>query len=239
MQRLLDAAYAKRFGTIHKHKSYFREYNFCITHLKDKSVRVLEIGVSKGGSLGMWQQYFKNADVIVGLDIDTECRQYERDNLRIYIGDQTDRSLLERISRECGPFDLIVDDGGHTMQQQIISFETLFPLLADDGVYVIEDLHTSYWPRFKDYGMRTMIRFLKDRIDDVNFWAKEHPRASQFLWFREKRNGLMGRLGKHIEFEHTPKPKNEWQRSIRSIYIADSIAFVFKGETDHYSSYEF
>ncbi|MDH3739712.1 MAG: class I SAM-dependent methyltransferase, partial [Alphaproteobacteria bacterium] len=89
-----------------------------------EDVKLLEIGVARGGSLRMWRQYFHPGATIVGLDIDPDCKVHENaeENLFVEIGDQTDTSFLDDVIEKLGPFDIIVDDGGHTPAQQTISF---------------------------------------------------------------------------------------------------------------------
>jgi hypothetical protein len=72
---------------------------------------------------------------------------------------------------------VVIDDGGHTMRQQIASVETLFPLLADEGIYLVEDCHTSYWPEYADPADpgRTFVAWIKDRLDDLH--AYHHSAA--------------------------------------------------------------
>jgi len=98
--------------------------------------RVLEIGVQHGGSLKIWRDMFPDAE-IVGVDIDPQCKQYEETNIKVLIGDQHDVKFLESL----GDFDIIIDDGGHTMTQQQTSLKWLMPQLREGGIYVIEDLH--------------------------------------------------------------------------------------------------
>ena len=86
------------------------------------------------------------------------------------IGDQSDPGFLTRIGQTHGPFDLIVDDGGHQMHQQTTSFRHLWPRLNDRGLYIVEDTHTSYWPGFGG-GLRqptSFIEFAKDLIDRMH-----------------------------------------------------------------------
>ena len=68
--------------------------------------------------------------------------------MHVHAGDQADRALLRRLADDYGPFDVVIDDGGHTAAQQVASFEALFPGLRPRGAYVVEDTHTSYWPAF-------------------------------------------------------------------------------------------
>jgi hypothetical protein len=109
----------------------------------------------------MWEEYFKSARII-GADINPDSRQYEQRRIGIAIGDQSNPDFL----RTLGYHDIIIDDGGHTMKQQIVSFKTLWDFLLPGGIYVIEDLHTSYWAEWKDYEVTT-VDYLKSLLDDV------------------------------------------------------------------------
>jgi hypothetical protein len=126
------------------------------------------LGVSRGGSLDMWEHYLGPSASLVGVDID-EASQLSNPDRTILLGDQADPEFLASVVEIHGPFDIIIDDGGHTMNQQITSAETLFPALNDDGLYVVEDCHTSYWEEFG--GVRrpgTFIEWIKHRIDDLH-----------------------------------------------------------------------
>jgi hypothetical protein len=98
-----------------------------------------------GGSLDIWQAYLGERARIVGLDINPECKTHERDGVEILIGDQADPNFMTGTVLPKGPFDIVIDDGGHTADQQLVSFLTLFPLLKEGGVYIVEDLHTTFW----------------------------------------------------------------------------------------------
>jgi hypothetical protein len=217
MDTLLEAAQAKNFGTLKKHENFFDEYDFNFRDLRNTAnLRILEIGVQGGGSLGMWREYFKDA-YIVGMDIDPTCKQWERDGIHIAIGDQGDEETLQ-IEHDHGPFDIVIDDGGHTMKQQLTTFNVLFPKLRDNGIFVIEDLHTSYWPAFggRKNKRATTIGFVKSLIDEIHFSAVQSTRAGLINKIRNKMSPM-----KAI-------PKNILQESVRSVYVADSIVFIRK-----------
>lgn len=137
-----------------------------------RDVRLLEIGVSQGGSLDMWRHYFGHEAILVGIDIDENCKRFERDRTFIRIGSQEDRNFLGALAHEFGPFDIIIDDGGHFMRQQITSFETLYPTLTPRGVYLCEDCHTSYQEAFGGAlrGPGTFIEFARAKFDELNGW---------------------------------------------------------------------
>jgi hypothetical protein len=121
---------------------YTENYERFLRAWKDRPIRICEIGIAGGGSLVMWQGYFPNAS-IYGIDI-ADSTRFENDRVKTCIADQSKREQLKScMDRFGGLFDLIIDDGGHSMEQQQVSFGFLFPYLRPGGLYSIEDLHTS------------------------------------------------------------------------------------------------
>jgi cephalosporin hydroxylase len=163
---------AKQIGDMDKAEHYLDIYEKLFSPLKDKELRILEIGVQKGGSIELWKRYFINAEII-GLDIHiSECK-HRGERITLISGNQSDKELLESL----GSFDIVIDDGGHTMEQQQTSFEILYPKLNAGGIYIIEDLHTSYWKEFQDK-KPTTIDFLKSLIETVNEFGIKHDRSN-------------------------------------------------------------
>ena len=149
----------------------------------------------------MLRHYLGPEAYLVGIDIDevalAAARGYE-----VELGDQADPEFLRCVSEKHGPFDIVIDDGGHTMLQQIASVETLFPLLNEEGTYLVEDCHTSYWPAYADQGPdgQTFIEWVKDRIDDLN--AYHHSQLQEFI--------------------------SPWQTHLDGLHIYDSVAVLSK-----------
>lgn len=111
--------------------------------------------------------------MIFGIDINPDCAAYCDPPNQVRIGSQADPSFLKGVVAEMGGLDVVLDDGSHVAEHQRASFQTLFPLLSDGGLYVIEDLHTSYWPIEYNGGYRrsgTAIELLKDVVDDMHHW---------------------------------------------------------------------
>lgn len=158
------------YENAHKEPHFITAYEKHFQGLNPK--RILEIGVQGGGSLKIWEKMFPNAE-IVGVDILEDCKKYESGNIKVFIGDQHDVKFLETL----GEFDIIIDDGGHTMTQQQVSLKTLMLQLSDTGIYVIEDLHTSYWEQFQDI-QHTTIDEIKELVDDLHDYADQSVRCS-------------------------------------------------------------
>ena len=155
---------------VHKWVHYLPIYNSLVLPYAGSSVRMLEIGVSKGGSLALWRKALGDRAIIFGIDIDPKCAEFDGKFAQVRIGSQASASFLKTVVDEMGGVDLVLDDGSHVASHQRSSFEVLFPLLSDGGLYIIEDTQTSYWHWFEG-GLRrpgTAIEFMKDKIDEMH-----------------------------------------------------------------------
>jgi hypothetical protein len=160
---------------IHKCVNYFDIYDQYFSIYRNREIVILEIGVNHGGSLQMWKHYFGSKAKILGIDINPECKKFEEENVKIFIGSQSDRSFLKSIIAQIPPIDILIDDGGHNMQQQIRTFEELFDHVKKDGIYICEDLHSSYRLGYGGgYKRRgTFIEYSKNFIDQLNAYYSE------------------------------------------------------------------
>jgi hypothetical protein len=132
---------------IAKWTHYFPIYEKHFKPLTDRPIKMLEIGILDGGSLNMWKDYFHPESTIVGIDINAEClkHKYDSPNIKIRIGDQSDPAFLQSLVDEFGEFDLVLDDGSHHVSHVNKTFQFLFPKIAEDGIFFIEDTHAAYW----------------------------------------------------------------------------------------------
>lgn len=123
-----------------------------------------------GGSLLMWSEYLGPDADIIGVDIDPRTKAFDRlrPNIRVLTADQSDGDTLRTLSRDFGPVDILIDDGGHTARQQINTFNAMYASVKEDGVYICEDTHTSYWPDYQDAGDNTIIKHAKMLIDEMH-----------------------------------------------------------------------
>jgi len=165
---------------IHKWVHYFDIYERHFSRFRNRPAVILEFGVSYGGSLQMWRSYFGERAMIYGVDINPGCAELDSDEAHVIIGDQEDRNFLRSLVADIGPIDVVIDDGGHTMSQQITTFEEIYPHVKTNGVFLIEDLHTSYWP---GYGggvgqPGTFMEYAKRLTDQLNAWhVHDDPRV--------------------------------------------------------------
>jgi hypothetical protein len=133
------------WGVAHEYAEVYERF---LAARRLEPIRLLELGVWKGASLRMWEAYFPNAEII-GIDNLPDVVQQKLERAEVLIGDAADAAFLtsavDRFAE--GKIDIVVDDCGHVLDQQIRSFEKLFPLLDAGGLYFVEDVSGS---RFKD-----------------------------------------------------------------------------------------
>lgn len=163
-----------------KGTQYTQVYDRWLGHAREQRMRMLEIGLYNGGSFRMWRDYLPNT-VLHGIDIDARTLAYQDEvaNSEVRLVDQGDPAALEAFVAELGGnYDFILDDGGHTMLQQIVSFEVLWPQIMPGGIYAIEDLGTSYYLDYGGGDLRdpsTALDYCKDLADAVNRDHAMHP----------------------------------------------------------------
>jgi hypothetical protein len=173
---LLDLFADNKDFIVHKWHHYIPLYERYFSPFRGRKIRFLEIGVSKGGSLQMWRKYFGEDAIIYGIDIDPACSKFNGLAGQVRIGSQADKKFLEAVIEEMGGLDLVLDDGSHHMAHIRTSLQVLFPHLSDGGLYMIEDLHTSYWKEFGG-GFRSkgnFFSYLRDLVDDLHHWYHGH-----------------------------------------------------------------
>lgn len=155
---------AMQHNFLNFYEKYFDVY-------RNKHINVLEIGIWKGASLKMLEEYFENA-IIYGIDI-KECTQYESERIKTHIANQSKRDDLEKTLN--AEFDIIIDDGGHKMDQQQISFGFLFKKIRSSGIYVIEDLHTSLSDGYRDHKpYETSTLYMLEHFQKYNVITSEY-----------------------------------------------------------------
>ncbi|MGW6929485.1 class I SAM-dependent methyltransferase [Lentzea sp. NPDC054927] len=194
-----------KWGDLHWYTQHYERH---FARLRTEPVRVLEIGIGGygdpdrgGGSLRMWQRFFRRG-LVHGLD--TTAKNVTGPRMMTIQGDQSDAEFLDRLGRELGPFDVIIDDGSHLNKHVRISFHALFPHVRAGGLYVVEDLQTAYWPNWGGHpeaGQGTSMGMLKSFVDGLNRAEVGDPRGE----------------GSYLE------------RNISGISFHHNIAFVEKG----------
>lgn len=170
----LKALYIQHKGkSSDKWSIYLDVYERILSSRRAEIMNVLEIGVQNGGSLEIWSKYFPLAKNLIGCDINPDCEKLKYDNsaVQIVIGNSSSPKIKDEIISRSSSFDLIIDDGSHTSSDIIKGFLQYFPLINDGGIYIIEDLHASYWETFEGglhYPYSSMA-FLKKLADVTNY----------------------------------------------------------------------
>jgi hypothetical protein len=155
-----------------KWQGYLQHYDRLFCGLKTKPLRILEIGIQAGGSLEVWAQYFTSAIQIIGCDKDPACGNlsYTDSRIHVLIGDINAPETLHSLTLLTESLDVVIDDGSHHSEDIIRSFVQLFPRLSDGGIYLIEDLHCSYWESYGGglHDPFSAISFFKKIVDIIN-----------------------------------------------------------------------
>lgn len=175
-------------GTIHGYRrgmfvghAFTEVYEPLFASRRDSPVRLLEVGVGptepgvlrasplthgrRGGSAAGWREYFSRGD-IHAMDI-LDCSELDSERLTTHIGDQGSRESMSEVLTDIGtPIDIIIDDGSHQSRHQQITLACMFPALADDGIYVIEDLD---WQPVEAKGATKTVTLLRQFEQDGTF----------------------------------------------------------------------
>jgi len=186
-----------------KWSHYLEIYERHLEQYRDKEIHILEIGVSGGGSLQIWKKYFGDKANIYGVDVNEYCKNFEDDQIKIFIGDQSNKLFLKNLIKKIPKIDIIIDDGGHQMNQQIKSFDYLFPKLEKNGIYICEDTHSSYQKAFGGQykGKNTFIEYIKNQIDSIHAWHSDEVKKN---------------------------PINEITKNVFAIHFYDSVVIIEK-----------
>lgn len=217
MTTLYDQFLRRTDLNIHKWHHYFPIYETHFSKFRGKPCRMLEIGVQGGGSAKLFRDWLGDQSQITGLDIDERCRAIgKEDRIAIEIGDQADVTFLEQVIRRHGPWDIVLDDGGHTANQVLTSFDCLFPSLTEGGVYLIEDTHSFFMGgHFLDHPQgKTIVDFISEHFANMHNWTSR---------------------GDLFENWHKPPPDRSAQpepahtvRHISAMHLYDSIVVIDK-----------
>jgi methyltransferase family protein len=194
---------------IDKWQHYFEVYHRHFARFRRRKPVVMEIGVYHGGSLQLWKKYFGPGARIIGVDIDPRCQAFAEDSIEIAIGDQSDRAFHAELRRRYPHVDILIDDGGHTMQQQIVTLEEQLRHVQPHGVYLCEDLHTSYASLYGG-GYRkdgSFIERAKSLVDSLHGYFAGLPSVDPALRV------------------------DDYTRSMHSIHFYDSVVVIEKRPT--------
>ncbi len=131
--------------SVDKWEPYFAAYTEQLSRFRGRKVVMMEVGVQSGGSMMMWRSFFGAGLQYYGVDINPSAQQFASEWATIFIGDQASPAFWDSIKKKVPTVDIFLDDGGHTMNQQMTTFEVMFSHVNNHGgIYICEDLGTSY-----------------------------------------------------------------------------------------------
>ena len=232
---------------VHKWHHYIPIYDRYFSQFRARPIRFLEIGVSKGGSLRVWRNYFGENATIYGIDNDPACASHDGKFGQVRIGSQADPDFLREVVQEMGGIDIVLDDGSHMMSHIRTSLEALFPLLSEGGIYMMEDLHAAYLPKYEGGITSRMSIFntLREIIDDLHQWYHDSGVTHEFadrlvsgihihdsIAVLEKGRAfppVHSRLGDEVEAKPAPSRRSEFHpgKSIRDEHVVVPDAHIF------------
>jgi hypothetical protein len=193
IDKTLKQLYTEHTGKISdKWSIYLAEYDRIFSDYRHKSICMLEIGTQNGGSLEIWAKYFLHAQHFVGSDINPDCAKLAFDDARInvVVADANTDEAQRRILGIVSSFDIIIDDGSHRSSDIVKTFARYFPMLVDGGVFVVEDLHCSYWKEFEGglFDPYSSLAFFKKLADIISHehWGVTKSRSSVLVGFFSK-----------------------------------------------------
>ena len=151
-----------------KHSAYFQVYEELLSKYRNKKITFVEVGVLNGGSLFMWRDFFGPEARIIGVDFNPLAKRWEEDGFEIFIGSQSSPDFWRDFFSSIGMVDVLLDDGGHTNEQQIVTTHQSIPFIKDGGLLIVEDVHASYFKDFGNPSKYSFINYAKLFIDDIN-----------------------------------------------------------------------
>jgi len=193
---------------------YLEEYDNFFSKYRNKNISFLEIGILDGDSINIFNEFFEDAN-IVAIDIDDKSH-LKKNNINIIQGDQSDRDFLDKFNNEY--FDIIIDDGSHKMSHQQISIGVLFKKLKRGGIYIIEDLHTSFDGYIENIKYGNNLFELSDGNRTIDFLNGIKNKNISNIYLQEEEYRYLSENIEYINIiESSRKSENEF--SITSIII--------------------
>ena len=187
MKSLLEVFNSHQGNLSDKWESYLGHYQDVLRDLRETQLSIVEIGIQNGGSLEIWASYFTNARTIIGIDVDQTCSsiQFNDSRIKLYIGDALSHEIHREVTKVVSAIDFLIDDGSHTAFDVISVFLQYFPSISSNGIYAVEDTHTSYWSEFGGglYQKNSHLNFFKALTDIINLdnWGSKKHSMDLFI----------------------------------------------------------
>ena len=152
-----------------KPRNYFEIYEELFSKYIDKKITFVEIGILSGGSLFMWREFFGKNARIIGVELNPVAKKWEKDGFEIFIGDQGSSEFWDSFFKKVGNIDVVLDDGSHTYQDQIVTLTKCIPFINNGGKMVTEDVCSSYLKRYGYPSKYNFVNFIKLLVDEINY----------------------------------------------------------------------
>lgn len=201
--------------------SYGETYQSLFQPMRYKPVKILEIGLLYGSSLLTWRWFFP-LGTIIGIDIAPKVNISGK-RIKIYTGSQYSEEFLQGVCKKEGYFDIVIDDGSHMSKHQIFSFEIIFSYLKDCGIYVVEDIQTSFWNE----------EIIGEAWDGKHFNDPEFSKTC-YGYFLE-----LSKYINHAEFltlEGVDQRKLSLAKEIKRITFEHNMIIIWKGKNEENSN---
>lgn len=146
-----------------KHTNYFQVYDELLSKFVGLPITFLEIGILDGGSLFMWRNFLGDKARIIGVDLNPESTKWREHGFEIFIGDQSNPDFWKDLYGEIGDIDILLDDGGHRNDQQMVTVQCSLEKIRDGGIIIVEDTQTSFM-KFESFKSYSFVNLLLGKI---------------------------------------------------------------------------
>lgn len=193
---------------------YLRHYEKVLGSIRGNVSRLCELGCGQGASLKMWKEYFPQS-VIVGVDIDSAAKRFEKEGIEIVIGNAASMNTIAALGLSYGEFSVIIDDASHAWGDMRISFENLWDCVEKGGLYIIEDIYCGSQGSFPDYpptvwDSQSIFDYVMDRTKIMNFASDWNPEFNRY------------------HFEHLPKQIQKIERELDNVLFIHGAVIIRK-----------
>ena len=176
----------------------------------------------------MWREYFGKNARIIGIDLHPNAKELEKHGFEIYIGSQSNKDFWRDFYAKVGKIDILLDDGGHVNDQQIITLSESVNNINDGGIIMTEDVHTSYFKKFGNPSKYSYINYSKYLIDVVN---------SRFPETEIKKNNFRNKIYSISFYESIVAIKINSKKSIEPNILRNSETKTIEVADLRYSDY--
>lgn len=194
--------------------NYLKYYELFLQTIREHKFTLVELGCYTGASLKMWKEYFPHANII-GVDLNKDLKKLEEERISFICSDATASDLPQKITKNDKNIECIIDDCSHAWGDQRRTFEMLFPILADGGYYIIEDLECGSMGAYPDYPPQV--------LDAQPFWEYMVDRA-RYLRVSRRRHPEQNRP----YFDQLPPHIQEIEKSIDMVVIVPGAIIIRK-----------